>query len=112
MTLLQKPGKFFARYKLLGYGLAIGHTLKTLEIYRMKYEGKTEYEKEINIPIPFKLLAISEALEENYGWVVPENPFDENSKPKRKERGDSEPCIWKIECLYDQFELLKLNDNT
>ena len=78
---------FFARYKLLGCGLAIGHTLKTLDIDRMKFEGKTEYEKEINIPIPFKLLAISEALEENYGWVVPENPFDENSKPKGNRRG-------------------------
>ena len=81
--------KVFAPYKLLGCCLDISHTLKTLDIDRMKYEGKTEYEKEINIPIPFKLLAISEALEENYGWVVPENPFDDNSKPKRKEKGDS-----------------------
>ena len=47
--------KVFARYKLLGYGLAIGHTLKTLDTDRMKYEGKTEYEKEINIPISFRL---------------------------------------------------------
>ena len=37
--------KVFAHYKLLGYGLAISHTLKTLDIDRMKYEGKTEYEK-------------------------------------------------------------------
>ena len=59
--------RIFARYKLLGCCLAISHTLKTLDIDRMKYEGKTKYEKEINIPIPFKLLAISEALEENYG---------------------------------------------
>ena len=64
------------------------------------------------MPIPFKLLAISEALEVNFSWTVPENPFDENSKPERKEKGDSEPCVWKIQCLYDEFEFLKLNHNT
>ena len=85
----------FAHYKFLGYELGIDHTLKTLDTKRMKYEGKTECEKEINIPIPFKLLAIFGALEEIFGWIVPENPFDENSKPKRKEKGDSEPCVWK-----------------
>ena len=52
----------------------------------MKYEGGTECEKEIKIPIPFKLLAISEALDENFGWIVPDYLFDENSKPKREER--------------------------
>ena len=76
--------KVFAHYKLLGYELGIEQNLKAIDIKRMKYEGKTKCEKEINIPIPFKLLAISEALEENFGWIVFENPFDENSKPKRK----------------------------
>ena len=104
--------KVFAHYKLLGYELGIDHTLRTLDTKKMKYEGKTECEKEINIPIPFKLLAITEALEENFGWIVPENPFDENSKPKRKEKGDSGPCVWKIQCLYDEFEFLKLDEKT
>ena len=71
---------------------------------------KLNVKKEINIRIPFKLLAIFDALEENFGWIVPENPFDENSKPKRKEKGDSEPCVWKIQCLFDEFEFFKLND--
>ena len=104
--------KVFAHYKLLGYELGIDHTFRTLDTKRMKYEGKTKCEKEINIPIPFKLLAISDALEENFGWIVPENPFDENSKPKRKEKGESGPCVSKIQGLYDEFEFLKLNYNT
>ena len=33
--------KIFAHYKLLGYGLSITHTLKALDIKRMKYVGKT-----------------------------------------------------------------------
>ena len=81
----------------------------------MKYVGKTECEEEIEIPIPFKLLAISDALEDNFGWIVPENPFEQNSKPKRSEKADSEPCVGKIHCLYDKFSYLDLNkegDNT
>ena len=54
-------------------------------------------------------MAISEALDENFGWIVPKNLFDENSKPKRKAKGDSEPCVWKIQYLYDEFEFLDLN---
>ena len=61
--------------------------------------GKTKCVEEIEIPIPFKLLAISEALKEIFGWIVPENPFDENSKTKRKEKGDSEPGV----CVEDTF---------
>ena len=38
--------------------------------------------EEIKIPIPFKLVAMHEAIEKNLDWIVPENPFDENSEPK------------------------------
>ena len=66
---------------MLGCRLNIKHTLKTLEIKRMKYEGKTEHEKELKIPI-----AMHEALEKNFDWVVPENPFDERSRLIRLQR--------------------------
>ena len=33
--------KVFAHYKLLGYGLAIEHTMRTLDTKKMKYMGKT-----------------------------------------------------------------------
>ena len=73
--------------------LGIDHTFKTLDTKRMKYEGKTECEKEINIPIPLKLQAISDALEEIFRWIVPENPFDENSKPRSEERRVGKECV-------------------
>ena len=46
---------------MLGCSLNIKHTLKTFETKRMKYEGKIECEKELKIPIPFKLVAMHEA---------------------------------------------------
>ena len=65
--------KKFAHHKLLGYSLSISHTFKSLDIKRMKYVGKTECEEEIEIPIPFKLLAISDVLEDNFSCIVPES---------------------------------------
>ena len=79
--------KIFSHYNMLGCSLNIKHNLKFFETKRMKYEGKTECEKELKIPIPFKLIA----LEKNFDWFVPENPFDERSRPKGSERGNSEP---------------------
>jgi hypothetical protein len=32
--------------------------------------------KEIKVPIPLKLVGLHEALENNFDWIVPENPFD------------------------------------
>jgi hypothetical protein len=32
--------------------------------------------------IPCKLIGLHEALEKNFDWIVPENPFDESSEPK------------------------------
>jgi hypothetical protein len=33
--------------------------------------------EEIKVPIHFKLVGLHEALEKNFDWIVPENPFDE-----------------------------------
>ena len=51
-----------------------------------------------------------EALEKNFDWVIPENLFDERSRPKGSERGNSEPCIGKIQCIYENFSNLSLDD--
>ena len=51
-----------------------------------------------------------EALEKDFDWVVPENPFDERSQPKGSERGNSEPCISKIQCIFEKFSNLSLDD--
>ena len=103
--------KIFAHYNMLGCSLNIKHTLKTFGTKRMKYEGKTECEEELKIPIPFKLIAMHEALEKNFDWVVPENPFDERSRPKGSERGNSEPCISKIQCICEKLSNVSLDDS-
>jgi hypothetical protein len=55
--------------------------------------------EEIKIPIPFKLVGMHEALEKNFDWIVPENPFDESSEPKSVEKGSSKTCLDKIQFL-------------
>jgi hypothetical protein len=43
--------------------------------------------EEIKVPIPFKLVGLHEALEKNFDWIVPENPFDESCEPKSVHKG-------------------------
>ena len=50
-----------------------------------------------------------EALEKNFDWIVPENPFDESSEPKSVERGSSETYIDKIPCIVEEIFGLDLN---
>ena len=52
-----------------------------------------------------------EALEENFDWIVSQNPFDESSEPKINERGTSKPYIDKIQCIVERVSVLDL-DNT
>jgi hypothetical protein len=49
--------------------------------------------EEIKVPIPCKLLGLHEALEKNFDWICPENPFDERSEPKVFTR-DLQKLIW------------------
>jgi hypothetical protein len=47
-----------------------------------------------------------EALENNFDWIVPENPFDESSEPKSVERGYSKTYMDKIQFLVEKiFEI-------
>jgi hypothetical protein len=65
--------------------------------------------EEIKIPIPFKLLGMHEALEKNFDWIVPENPFDESSEPKSFEKGYSKTYMDKIQFLVEKTSGIDLD---
>jgi hypothetical protein len=65
--------------------------------------------EEIKIPIPFKLVGMHEALEKNFDWIVPRNPFDESSEPKRVEKGSSKTCMDKIKLLVEKTSGIDLD---
>jgi hypothetical protein len=65
--------------------------------------------EEIKIPIPFKLVGMHKALEKNFDWIVPENPFDESSAPKSAHRGSSKTHVDKIQCLVEKTSTIDLN---
>ena len=50
-----------------------------------------------------------EALEKNFDWIVPENPFDENSEPKNIKRGSSRTYLDEIPCLVEDISGIDLN---
>jgi hypothetical protein len=45
--------------------------------------------EDIKVRIPCKLIGLHEALEKNFDWIVPENPFDESSEPKSVHKKNS-----------------------
>ena len=98
-------------WHLSGHSGRLKHLLETLNIKTNNYVGKTESEKEVKIPVPFKLPGMADALEDNFGWIAPQNLFDENGQPKIKEKGDSQPCIGRIQCIYDKFASFDLGDD-
>jgi hypothetical protein len=49
--------------------------------------------EDIKVPIPCKLVGLHKALENNFDWIVPENPFDERSEPKSVHK-DLQKLIW------------------
>lgn len=103
---------FFKRYGYLDICPSIAHTMKIVKANRLKYARETECEDVGDIPIPFKLLGIAEALNETFDWISPENLFDEASTPKGKKKVDPETYVTSIQCLYQKFASLNLNDNT
>jgi hypothetical protein len=85
--------KFFERFNMLGSRVDVVGTNK----------------EEIKVPIPFKLVGLHEGLEKNFDWIVPENPFDENSEPKSVHRGSSETHLDKIQFLVEKTSAIDLN---
>jgi hypothetical protein len=72
-------------------------------------------DEEAEISIPCKLLGLSEAFENNFDWICPENLFDESSVPKNDHKGSSKTYVDKIQCLIDKTSAVDLNtssDNT
>jgi hypothetical protein len=61
------------------------------------------------IPIPFKLLGLSEAFENNFAWICPKNLFDENSVPKHDHKGSSKTYVDEIQCLIDKTSTVDLD---
>jgi hypothetical protein len=55
--------------------------------------------EEMKVPIPFKLVGLHKALEKNFDWIVPENPFDESSEPKSVHKGSSKTHLDTIQFL-------------
>jgi hypothetical protein len=50
-----------------------------------------------------------EALEKNFDWIVPENPFDESSEPKSVHNGYSKTDLDKIQFLVETTSAIHLN---
>ena len=94
--------KVFIKHKRLGMFTDFKRTLEKMDMDRIKYTNNVNDGGEIKAPIPCKLLGIHEALEDNYAWLVPENLFDENSKPKTNEKGASKTYIYKIQCMVEK----------
>ena len=91
----EEARKVFTRFNKLGSNIDV--------------EGMLENKDKTKVPIPFKLIGMHEALENNFDWIVPENPFDETSEPKSNERGSSKTSIDKIQILIENTTNLDLN---
>ena len=102
--------KVFTKYKMLGAYTNFASTLENMDIDTIKYTNNSNDGGDIKTSIPCKLVGIIEALEKNYDWIVPENLFDENSKPKSNEKGASETYIDKITCIVEKTPNTPGND--
>jgi hypothetical protein len=60
-------------------------------------------------PIPCKLIGIHDALEKNYSWICPENPFDESSVPKCDHKGSSKTYLDTIQFIINKTPTIDLN---
>ena len=85
----------------------LGSSIDILKLFGKVSKFKPE---EINITIPLKISAVYEAYDRNFDWIIPENLFDEESKPKSAERGTSKTNIDSIEFLVETTFIPDLND--
>ena len=93
--------KVFDHYKMLGSCVDVISILEKLD--------KIKNRKDVKVAIPCKLVALHESYENNFDWIVPENPFDESSQPKRVDRGNSETFIDKIQCIVEKNSAIDLD---
>src|SRR3954470_11909593 len=64
--------KVFDRFNMIGSSVDV-----------VGISDKTKPREEFKIHIPFKLVGMHEAFENNFNWIAPESLFDESSRPKR-----------------------------
>jgi hypothetical protein len=65
--------------------------------------------EEVKVLIPCKLVGLHEALEKNFDWIVPENPFDESSEPKIVHKGFSKTHLDTIQFIVENTSAIDLN---
>jgi hypothetical protein len=61
------------------------------------------------VPIPYKLVGIHDALENNFSWICPENLFDESSAPRCDYKGYSKTHLDRIHFYVDKTSAVDLN---
>jgi hypothetical protein len=64
---------------------------------------------DFRVPIPCKLVGINDALEINFSWICPENPFDESSVPKCDHKGSSKTHLDTIQFIVEKTSIVDLN---
>jgi hypothetical protein len=65
--------------------------------------------EDIKVTIPCKLVGLHEALEKNFNWIVPKNPFDESSEPKSVCKGSSKTHLYTIKFIDEKTSAIDLN---
>jgi hypothetical protein len=65
--------------------------------------------EEIKVPIPCKLVGLHEALEKNFDWICPKNPFNESSEPKSVHKGSSKTHLDTIQFIVEKTSAIDLN---
>jgi hypothetical protein len=65
--------------------------------------------EDIKVPIPCKIVGLHEALEKNFDWIYPENPFDESSEPKSVHKGSSRTHLDTIQFIVEKTSTIDLN---
>ena len=94
--------KVFTKFNMLGSYTNFVSLLEKMDMDRIRFTNNIDDGGEIKAPIPCKLLAMNDALENNYAWLVPENLFDESSTPKTNEKGDAKTYVSNILCLVEK----------
>jgi hypothetical protein len=85
--------KFFERFNMLGAPVNVVGTNN----------------EDFKVPISCKLVGLHEALEKNFDWICPENPFDESSVPKRDHKGSSKTHLDTIQFIVEKTSAIDLN---
>jgi hypothetical protein len=65
--------------------------------------------EDIKVPIPGKLIGLHEALEKNFDWICPKNPFDESSVPKHDHKGSLKTHLDTILFIVEKTSAMYLN---